>query len=89
VLKGQPNHYEDHLEGKIATALLLLDPPLSASDGEGSRVRCRGLFPLRLERGLEELGKRRKEFAAGKSPSRAERAGASESLDRVRCRKHS
>ena len=34
MLKGQPNHYEDRLEGKIAAALLLLDPPLSASDGE-------------------------------------------------------
>ena len=26
MLKGQPNHYEDRLEGKIAAALFLLDP---------------------------------------------------------------
>jgi hypothetical protein len=37
VLKGQPNPYEDRLEGKIAAALLLLDPALSASDGEKDR----------------------------------------------------
>ena len=44
------------------------------------------IHPLRLDRGLESLGKQRKEFAEGEGPSRAERAGASESLDQVRCR---
>jgi hypothetical protein len=38
------------------------------------------LFPLRLERGFELLGKQRKEFAGGEGPLRAGRAGASESL---------
>ena len=36
--------------------------------------------PLRLERGLEPLGKRRKEFGEAEGPLRAERAGESESL---------
>jgi hypothetical protein len=36
--------------------------------------------PNPLPQGLESLGKRRKEFAGGEGPSRAERAGASESL---------
>jgi hypothetical protein len=44
------------------------------------------LYPRRmglpLPKGLESLGKRRKEFAADEGPSRAERAGASESLGR-------
>ena len=39
------------------------------------------------KRGLEPLGKRRKEFAEGEGPLRAERVGASESLElKVRCR---
>jgi hypothetical protein len=37
------------------------------------------------ERGLEPIGNRRKEFAAGKGPARTERAGASKSLGGVRC----
>ena len=41
-----------------------------------------GLLPLRFERGLEERGKRRKEFTPSEGPLRAERAGASESLGR-------
>jgi len=36
--------------------------------------------PLPIRWGLERLGKARKEFALGKGPLRAERAGASESL---------
>ena len=39
----------------------------------------RHLLPLG---GLESLGKRRKEFAGGEGPLRAERAGASDSLGR-------
>jgi len=38
--------------------------------------------PLPIRWGLEPLGKWRKEFAVGKGPLRAERAGASESLGR-------
>ena len=46
----------------------------------------RRVFSLSALGGLESLGKRRKEFARGKGPLRAERAGASESLGlRVRC----
>ena len=37
-------------------------------------------LPLRLERGLEPLGERRKEFATGEDPVWADRVGASESL---------
>jgi len=37
---------------------------------------------LPLPAGLESLRKRRKEFAGGEGPLRAERAGASESLGR-------
>jgi hypothetical protein len=40
-----------------------------------------GLPPLRLDRGLEEVGKQRKEFTVSEGPLRAKRAGASESLD--------
>jgi Na+/proline symporter len=42
--------------------------------------RIKIIFPFRLERGLELLGKQRKEFARGEGPLRAGRAGASESL---------
>lgn len=52
---------------------------------EGQLEKGRGraiLLPLRLDRGLEELGRRRKEFTGGEDPPRAERVGASESLGR-------
>ena len=39
-------------------------------------------FTLSPQRGLELLGQQLKEFAEGKGPLRAERAGASESLGR-------
>ncbi len=39
-----------------------------------------GLLPFRRERGLEPLGKWRKEFGKAEGPLRAERTGASESL---------
>ena len=44
-----------------------------------SRHNSCGRHPLPLG-GLESLGKRRKEFAGGEGPLRAERVGASESL---------
>ena len=53
------------------------------------------VLPLLAKRGLEPLGKRRKEWARSDRPARAERAGASESLGRgeealrVQGKKHS
>jgi asparagine synthase (glutamine-hydrolysing) len=43
-------------------------------------LRSASASPLRLDRGLEALGKQRKEFTQGEGPSRAERVGTSESL---------
>ena len=54
----------------------------------GSRKDCQTEFAVGwttippLPRGLESLGKRRKEFGEAEGPPRAERAGASESLGR-------
>lgn len=45
-------------------------------------VRRGNICSLSASRGLVSLGKQRKEFAEGGGPSRAERAGTSESLGR-------
>jgi hypothetical protein len=60
--------------------------PSEAENAHAPRTRFKaaGAFrlPLLAKRGLELLGKQRKEFAGGEGPRRAERAGASESLGR-------
>ena len=63
--------------------------PITAKNAEHAKPvghkrtqRTQKQSPLRLERGLELLGKQRKEFAKGEGPLRAERAGASESLEK-------
>jgi len=77
----------------IACVLLAASRDEGARRGPGSTAgklnrRSSGSFSLSSPkggegRGLEPLGKRRKEFASGKGPLRAERAGASESLEAV------
>ena len=60
--------------------------PGNGAAGETVIVSTCAACPLRLDRGLERFGKPQKEFGKAEGPVRAERAGASESLGRVRCR---